>query len=44
MANLVSLGLPLDYYRTYPAKVGRVSQADVKRVATRWIKPARWPV
>jgi len=44
MANLVSLGLPLDYYRTYAAKVGRVSQADVKRVATRWIKPARWPV
>ena len=44
MTNLVSLGLPLDYYRTYAARVGRVSQADVKRVATRWIKPARWPV
>jgi zinc protease len=44
MANLVSLGLPLDYYRTYAARVGRVSRADVKRVATRWIKPARWPV
>jgi len=44
MANLVSLGLQLDYYRTYAAKVGRVSRAEVKRVVTKWIKPARWPV
>jgi zinc protease len=44
MANLISLGLPLDYYRTYASRVGKVSQADVRRVATRWIKPARWPV
>jgi len=44
MANLVSLGLPLDYYRTFAARVGKVSRADVKRVATRWITPSRWPV
>ena len=44
MANLVSLGLPLDYYRTFAAKVGKVSQPDVKRVVTKWITPARWPV
>jgi zinc protease len=44
MANLVSLGLPLDYYRTFAARVAKVSRADVKRVVTRWITPSRWPV
>lgn len=44
MGNLVSLGLPLDYYRTFPARVNKVSQDDVKRVVTRWITPERWPV
>jgi len=44
MANLVSLGLSLDYYRTFAARVGKVSRADVKRVVIRWITPSRWPV
>jgi zinc protease len=44
MGNLVSLGLPLDYYRTFAARVGKVSKADVKRVVRKWIKPERWPV
>jgi len=44
MGNLVSLGLPLDYYRTFPARVGKVSHADVKRVVKKWITPGRWPV
>jgi len=44
MANLVSLGLPPDYYRTFAARVNKVSRADVKRVVTRWITPTRWPV
>jgi predicted Zn-dependent peptidase len=44
MANLVSLGLPLDYYRTFAARVGKVSRTDVKRVVTKWITPSRWPV
>lgn len=44
MGNLVSLGLPLDYYRTFPARVNKVSQSDVKRVVTKWITPERWPV
>jgi zinc protease len=44
MGNLVSLGLPLDYYRTFPARVNKVSQPDVKRVVTQWITPERWPV
>lgn len=44
MSNLVSLGLPLDYYQTLPAKVGKVSRADVKRVVRKWVKPAQWPV
>ena len=44
MANLVSLGLPLDYYRTFASRVSKVSQADVRRVAAKWISPSRWPV
>jgi zinc protease len=44
MANLVSLGLPLDYYRTFAGRVGKVTQADVQRVVTKWIKPDRWPL
>jgi zinc protease len=44
MANLVSLGLPLDYYQTLPGKVAKVSLADVKRVVTKWIIPTKWPV
>ena len=44
MANLVSLGLPLDYYRTFASRVNKVTQADVRRVVTKWIKPDRWPI
>ena len=44
MGNLVSLGLPLDYYRTLPGRIAKVGQKDVKRVVTRWMKPAQWPV
>ena len=44
MGNLVSLGLPLDYYRTFAARVEKVSRADVRRVVRKWITPARWPV
>src|SRR5439155_7352178 len=29
MASLVSLGLPLDYYKTAPARVAKLSRADV---------------
>jgi len=44
MGNLVSLRLPLDYYRTYASRVGKITQKDVQRVVTKWIKPDRWPV
>jgi zinc protease len=44
MANLVSLGLPLDYYQTLPRKVGAVTKSDVRRVVKKWVKPAQWPV
>jgi zinc protease len=44
MSNLVSLGLPLDYYRIYAARVAKVSQADIRRVVMKWVTPARWPV
>ncbi|HEY2030403.1 MAG TPA: insulinase family protein [Myxococcales bacterium] len=44
MANIVSLGLPLDYYQTVAAKVGKVSRADVKRVVRKWVKPKEWPI
>jgi zinc protease len=44
MANLVSLGLPLDYYQTVAGRVSRVTRTDVKRVVRKWIKPREWPV
>ena len=44
MANLVSLGLPLDYYQTVAGRIAKVSRADVKRVVTKWVKPKQWPI
>jgi zinc protease len=44
MGNLISLGLPLDYYKTLPGKVVKVSKKDVARVVTKWVKPAAWPI
>jgi zinc protease len=44
VAVLAFNGLPLDYFRTLPARIARVSKADVARVAQRWIKPDAWPV
>lgn len=33
-------GLPLDYYSGYSQRIGAVSQADVQRVARRYVDPA----
>jgi zinc protease len=44
MANLVSLGLPLDYYQHLPGRVDKLQTKDVARVARKWIKPDKWPV
>ena len=44
MGNLVSLGLPLDYYRTLPLRIAKVGQKEIKRVVSRWMKPGQWPV
>jgi zinc protease len=44
MANLVSLGLPLDYYQHLPGRVDKLRTKDVARVARKWIKPDKWPV
>jgi zinc protease len=44
MGNLVGLGLPLDYYKTFPDRIAEVGQEDVQRVVKKWVKPAEWPV
>jgi zinc protease len=44
IAVLASYGLPLDYYRTLPGKIARVTKADVARVARKYVKPDAWPV
>ena len=44
LANLVSLGLPLDYYKTLPARVERVGKPEIARVVKKWVHPDRWPV
>jgi predicted Zn-dependent peptidase len=44
LVPLVVYGLPLDYYNGYVQSVERVTQADVQRVAERYLDPARLAV
>ncbi|HUJ26912.1 MAG TPA: pitrilysin family protein [Myxococcales bacterium] len=44
LSNLVSIGLPLDYYRTVAGRIAKVSKGDIRRVVRRWITPLAWPV
>ena len=37
---VVTYGLPLDYYNSYAAQLQAVTQADVQRVARRYVDPA----
>ena len=37
---IVLYGLPLDYYNGYVQQIERVTQADVQRVAQRYVDPA----
>jgi zinc protease len=39
MSNLFTYGLPLDYYRTLPEKIGGVTAAEIQRVAQKYIAP-----
>ena len=41
LVPLALYGLPLDYYNTYGPRIEEVSQADVQRVAQRYIDPDR---
>jgi zinc protease len=38
-SNLFVYGLPLDYYRSLPAKINGVTDADVARVVGKYLKP-----
>jgi predicted Zn-dependent peptidase len=44
LVPVVLYGLPLDFYNTYVQRVGQVTQADVQRVATRYVDPERMAV
>ena len=44
MANLFVYGLPLDYYRTLPAKIEGVTAADVHRMAEKYLSPEKMVV
>ena len=41
LAPVVMYGLPLDYYNSYVQRIEQVTQADVQRVARRYIDPSR---
>ncbi len=41
---VVTYGLPLDYYNSYAAKLQAVTQADVQRVARRYVDPSHLTV
>ncbi|CAA9297243.1 MAG: hypothetical protein AVDCRST_MAG11-575 [uncultured Gemmatimonadaceae bacterium] len=44
LVPLVTYGLPLDYYDSYVQRIAAVTQADVQRVARRYVDPARLAV
>jgi predicted Zn-dependent peptidase len=44
LVPLVTYGLPLDYHNSYVQRVEAVTQADVRRVAERYVNPARLAV
>lgn len=44
LVPLVLYGLPLDYYNTYAQRLEAVTQADVQRVASRYVDPSRLAV
>ena len=41
LAPLATYGLPLDFYNAYVQRIEEVTQADVQRVARRYIDPSR---
>jgi predicted Zn-dependent peptidase len=41
LVPLVTYGMPLDFYNGFAARVAAVTQADVQRVARRYLDPAR---
>jgi len=44
LATTVFNGLPLDYYRTVPGRIEKITRDDAARVARKWIRPRQWPV
>jgi zinc protease len=44
LATIAFNGLPLDYYRTVPERIEKVTRDDATRVARKWIRPRQWPV
>jgi zinc protease len=44
MSNLFVYGLPLDYYRTLPAKFAAVTAAEVHRMAQKYLSPEKMVV
>jgi len=44
ISGLVLDGLPLDYFKTLPEEVGRVTKSDISRVVSKYLKPSQWPV
>ena len=44
LSNLFVYNLPVDYYRTLPAKINAVSAADVQGIVEKYIKPANMSV
>jgi predicted Zn-dependent peptidase len=44
LVPLVLYGLPLDYYNSYAQRIEAVTQADVQRVASRYVDPSKLAV
>jgi zinc protease len=44
VANLVSLGLPVDYYRKVPEVAQALTREQVAAAVKKWIHPESWPI
>ncbi|MFT3914008.1 MAG: pitrilysin family protein [Anaeromyxobacteraceae bacterium] len=44
IARLAVLGMPLDYYRSAPARAAALTREETAEVVRRWMHPERWPI
>ncbi len=44
IAGRVELGVPVDYYTTYPGRIAKVTTDEMVRAVRRYVTPGVWPI